>query len=96
MLVEEELNSIVSYNALCELQPVTINGVNLDYKDFGDKEDIDRDKVKGMYGCGNMQFLPYWEVKESTLQKYNITQSEYRQIQKKLECLSFGSCWWCS
>ena len=47
------------------------------------------------YGCGNMQFIPYKEVKQDTLKKYNITEEEYRKIQDRLDCLSFGCCDWC-
>lgn len=94
MLKEEEYNNIRAYLALCELEDCTINGVELDYKDFGDKDDTEPDKAEE-YGCGNMQFIPYEEVKQETLKKYNITEEEYRKIQDKLDCLSFGSCSWC-
>lgn len=94
MLKEEELNNIKSYCALCELCGCEINGVNLDYNDFGEKYDTEPEEAPE-YGCGNMQFIPYFEVKQETLRKYNITEDEYRKIQNKLNCLSFGCCGWC-
>ena len=94
MLKEEELNNIKSYCALCELLPCKINGVDLDYHDFGEKYDTEPEEAEE-YGCGNMQFIPFNEVKQETLVKYNITENEYRKIQDKLDCLSFGGCGWC-
>ncbi len=95
MLREEELNNIKSYNALCELAYCEINNIQLDYKDFGNKHDTKSCK-SSPYCCRNMQFIPYKQVKQKTLQKYNITEDEYRKIQEKLGCLSFGCCDWCS
>lgn len=96
MSFEEELNNIRPYRALCCLPAdVTINGKFLDYTDFGKKEDIDRENAPD-YCCGNMQFIPFEDVKKATLKKYKINETQYRQIQKKLDCLSFGSCGWCS
>lgn len=95
MLKKEELEKIKTLNALCELAPyIKINGVYLDYSDFGDKYDTEEENAEP-YCCENMQFIPFEDVKEETLIKYNITESEYRQIQKKLDCLSFGCCVWC-
>lgn len=94
MLKEEELNNINSYDALCELQSCKINDVNLNYNDFGEKYDTEPEKAEP-YCCANMQFIPFKDVKEETLKKYNITEEEYRLIQEKLDCLSFGCCGWC-
>ncbi len=94
MLKDDELNSIEAMNALCALMPTKINGINLDYNDFGEKYDIDSENAP-MFCCANMQFIPYKEIKQETLDKYNITEQEYRQIQDKLDCLSFGNCGWC-
>lgn len=104
MLKKEELERIKSMDCLCELyltrnehneliRPL-INGVELEYEYFGEKYDTDEENAEP-YGCGNMQFIPFEEVKQETLDKYNITESEYRQIQEKLDCLSFGCCGWC-
>ena len=94
MLKQEELNNIKTYDCLCELLPTKINGVSLDYTDFGEKCDIDEENTLP-YCCADMQFIPYEEIKQETLSKYNITEQEYRQIQEKLNCLSFGCCGWC-
>ena len=40
MLKTKELNSICPYECYCGLQPTKINGVELDYNDFGDNYDI--------------------------------------------------------
>lgn len=94
MLKEEELNEIQSYSALCELPVIEINGVLLEYEDFGEKYDTSPETAEE-YCCGDMQFIPFEEVKQETLKKYNITEEEYRKIQEKLDCLSFGNCGWC-
>lgn len=94
MLKEKELNNIRSFRSYCELEHCEINGVVLDYYDFGDKYDTDTENAEE-YGCGWMKFIPYDEVKQETLKKYNITEDEYRKIQDKLDCLSFGNCGWC-
>lgn len=95
MLNEEELNNIHSFDYYCELEHCEINGVVLDYNDFGDKYDTDIENADE-YCCGCMMFIPYDEVKQETLEKYNITEDEYRKIQDKLDCLSFRECGLCS
>ena len=94
MLKEEELNAIRSLDAFCALVETEINGVILDDEDFGDKVDMDLENAEE-YCCGDMQFIPFEDVKVETLKKYNITEEEYRKIQEKLDCLSFGCCGWC-
>ena len=95
MLKQEELNSIKPMKYLCALEiDVTINGKYLDSSDFGEQEDLNRFEAEP-YGCGDMQFIPYKEVNKDTLEKYNITEEEYRMIQDKLDCLSFGRCGYC-
>lgn len=94
MLKREELDNIKAHECLCTLQYCTINGVVLEYEDFGSKGDMDMGNAEP-YGCGDMQFIPDEEIEESVLCKYNITVEEARQIQDKLQCLSFGKCGWC-
>lgn len=99
----EWLKDIKSYSHLCEIERVLINGVPLNYTDFGIKEDIDKesasyielDSGERIYGCGDMVFIPYKEVKEGVLNKYQIDLPAYRAIQEKLKCLSFGKCDYC-
>ena len=62
MLKKEELEKIKAHNALCELAPyIKINGVTLDYFDFGDKYDTDEENAEP-YCCENMQsaILTVW------------------------------------
>jgi len=106
MLKQEELDGIEAMSALCSLKTIydkendcfispKINGVELQYEDFGEKYDIDEENAEE-YCCGNMQFIPYDYIPDEILKKYNITLEEARLIQKKLDCLSFGCCGWCS
>lgn len=108
MLLQEELDSIKPMVCLCELnierlptgqhKYITINGVILNYKDFGVKEDSapnEANKEDGCY-CGNMVFLPFENIPKNILRKYNITLEEAWKIQDKLSCLSFGNCELCS
>lgn len=77
----------------CYLAIFTINGINAAEDDFGHHIDIDTEAADD-YCCGNMQFIPK-ESTEEVLNKYEITQAEYEQICKELDCLSFGACGWC-
>lgn len=77
----------------CYMRTFEINGIKALQDDFGNQVDTEPDNADE-YCCGNMQFIP----KESTvevLNKYKITQAEYEQICKELDCLSFGFCSWC-
>ena len=96
MLKNKELNAIRSKLDACVLANNTkINDVELDYTDFGKKYDLSPENC-GIYGgCGNMRFVPFTEINPDILKKYNITAQEYKKIQKKLDCLSFGKCSWC-
>ncbi len=92
---KEQINNIKSMGSLCELESgIQINGVELDYEDFGEKYDIDSESAEP-YCCADMQFIPFDEVKKETIDKYDITEKQYREIQEKLDCLSFGCCSWC-
>jgi len=101
MLKKEDLDSIKTYRALpCSLQSGEINGVYLDSNDFGEMEDtrdffIDDDAL-ARWGCSNMHFIPSEEVNQEALERYNITEEEFRKIQDRLECiLDVGTCGWC-
>ena len=94
---------------LCELLEFTVNGIDADYNDFGDKYDDgydddyyhDTEDDEGcdeydVYGCDNMQFHPK-NCTNEILKKYRITEDEYGEICEKLsEKLSFGSCGYCN
>lgn len=79
---------------LCALEKFEINGIKADYEDFGTKEDK-APELAEPYCCGNMRFTPKLATQE-VLDKYKINVSEYNKICDKLDCLSFGSCSWCS
>lgn len=79
---------------LCILDKFEINGIEADYEDFGSKEDR-APELAEPYCCGNMQFIPKLATQD-ILDKYNINVTEYNKICDELQCLSFGSCGWCS
>ncbi len=78
----------------CYMRTFVINGIEALTDDFGTQFDTDPPERDFYYGCGNMQFIPKKSTTE-VLDKYKITQAEYEQICKELDCLSFGSCSWC-
>jgi len=43
------------YGALCNTSLFTINSIEAEYEDFGEKYDRDRENAKD-YCCGDMQF----------------------------------------
>jgi len=83
------------FSCLCTTEVFTINTVIADSDDFGSNVDLGSEFAKD-YCCGDMTFIG----KPSTvtiLDKYSITEEEYRKVIEKLEeGLSFGSCGWCS
>lgn len=83
-----------TYSALCSLSTFTINGIDAEVEDFGRQHDADPDHAED-YCCGDMRFFPK-PATQSVLDKYNINITEYNEICEKLDCLSFGSCGWCS
>lgn len=80
-------------SAYCYLKFFEINGITANEYDFGHHEDIAPEEAEP-YCCGNMQFLPS-EGRKEIFEKYGITEEEYNQICKELDCLSFGCCGWC-
>lgn len=82
------------YSALCALSVFTINNIDAEYEDFGDKYDHCPERAED-YACGNMQFDPKLPT-QTILNKYKITVDEYNEICSELEDkLSFGSCGLC-
>ena len=79
----------------CRLKIFTINGKNADQNDFGYACDHDSGNAEPNT-CSNMQFDFKFITKE-ILDKYNITEEEYRIICYELKCvLREGYCNWCS
>ena len=82
------------YSSYCALREFSINNVEADYSDFGEKEDL-RPDLADNYGCGNMTFTPKLPT-QLILDKYNISVDEYKEICEQLEeKLSFGYCGLC-
>lgn len=83
-----------SYGSLCSLGTFEINGIAAKEEDFGEHHDTNPELAED-YGCYNMKFFAK-EPTPDVLFKYNITESEYDEVCKKLyEELSFGNCGWC-
>ena len=83
------------FSSLCETQEFRINGVNADWKDFGEKEDIALEEAEP-YCCGYMAFIPKLPT-QAILNKYSINVDEYSMICDALhKKLTFGRCGWCS
>jgi hypothetical protein len=83
------------YGSLCSTSIFIINGVKADYRDFGVKDDLDKENAEP-YGCGNMQFIATRPAKPEILEKYSITKPEYELIANQLEAgLSFSQCGLC-
>lgn len=79
---------------LCWATSFSINGIDANPDDFGEKYDHDPDEAED-YGCGDMQFTRNQSTPE-VLAKYGITEEEYAQVAYELEDgLSFGRCGWC-
>lgn len=86
-----ELNLTIAQTYCCA-EVFTINGIEADITDFGDKQN---DNPSRKRGCKNMVF----QRKPSTpaiLQKYNIIEMDYQFVAIELENkLSFRRCNWC-
>ncbi len=82
------------FGSLCATRVFRINDVEANSCDFGEQGDEDAENAED-YACGNMQFVSSGPTKE-IMEKYSITESEYREVSKKLtEGLSFGCCGCC-
>lgn len=89
------IHEIESYGSLCSTKVFTINGIEAEYEDFGDKYDSNPDNAEDG-GCGEMVFEPNEPTKE-ILEKYYIDELEYWTIANKLQdMLSFGTCSACA
>lgn len=86
---------LIIFDSLCSAQEFTINGVEADSDDFGDKYDHDQQGAED-YCCGDMHFYPK-APDPDILRKYKIDELEYWTIANDLESkLSFGNCGLCS
>lgn len=86
---------LVIHNWYCATRFFEINGINASSDDFGYKKDLDEENAED-YCCANMRFIPKPSTQE-ILDKYGITEMEYKKIANELEQkLSFGCCGLCS
>lgn len=92
---DEQIERISSMQYFCALEPIEINGVELNEYDFGYHKDTDPENAPE-YGCGNREFIPSEHIDKEVLKRYGITEKQYRRIQEKLQCLTFGCCSLCS
>lgn len=84
------------HTAFCATALFEINGVPANSDDFGCSYDADPYNAEE-YGCGDRVFESYNEPREGVLEKYRISETEYREICADLEAgLSFGNCGWCA
>lgn len=79
----------------CSLKVFEINDVRADERDFGQTVDLAPYDAPE-YGCGDRSFVPF-EARQSVLDKYSITESEYEKIAEELKtALHFGRCGLCA
>lgn len=83
----------IPFGAMCGLEKFTINDISADYNDFGTLEDIDKDNAED-YGCGDMRFIPKL-AEQRVLDRYRINVDEYKEVCRRLDCLSLGKCGLC-
>jgi hypothetical protein len=83
-----------AYNSICGLKVFRINGLDADYKDFGEMYDAYSDHTKRGC-CGNMVFAPK-RYSKKVLVKYGITPEDYTEVCVQLKNkLSYGLCRLC-
>ena len=81
----------------CELEEFTIDGVKAPKRDFGENKDVLKDTVpEDEYFCMDNQFVPNDGPTDEVLARYNLTTTEYHEVQdtlRKNQCI--GRCGWC-
>lgn len=95
--------NIVPYGALpCEAATFEVNGIKGCKSDFGHNSDVGSfDYEYGPWddenwSCADNQFEPHTDIPDGVLEKYKITEQEYRDIQDKCSSIfSVGGCGWC-
>jgi len=79
----------------CATRKFSINGIDASKDDFGESIDTSAENAPE-YGCGHREFIPNDENMESAMKKYNITASEFYEVQQKLQAeLLVGRCALC-
>lgn len=85
---------VPDYGYPCHAEKFTINGISADKNDFGVGKDTNKGAAEPCC-CDNNEFVPY-PCRPEILEKYNITESEYKEVVTKLsETFYVGFCCWC-
>ena len=82
----------------CELETFAIRGKHANWEDFGTSRDAGTksDPEDWEPVCACMKFFPSSKPKKGVLEKYNITEAEWREICKALkDVLRVGECSMC-
>ena len=87
---------IEPYGALpCEAAVFKIGKIEADKSDFGYNTDFHPEDAED-YACGSNRFEPHDTIPDGVLEKYNLTEAEYRELQSELESQFYvGGCGWC-
>jgi hypothetical protein len=91
------------YGALpCEAKSFEVNGIAGDKSDFGNNTDVGSfdyeydDLADENWACADNQFVSHEQIPDGVLDKYRITEQEYREVQARCEAIfNVGGCGWC-
>jgi hypothetical protein len=88
------------YRALpCEAKSFEVKGITGDKSDFGNNTDVgsfDYEYDDLNWACADNQFVPHEQIPDGVLNKYRITEQEYREVQACCEAIfNVGGCGWC-
>lgn len=87
---------IETYKSLpCRTKAFRVNGIDADINDFGETDDTGRCNVTEC-GCGCMEFVSNNSKMNDAMQRYNVSEDEFHEVQKRLELsLCVGECSLC-
>ena len=73
----------------------TLNGRDVDQRDFITQKDMDPKHRSNEWCCGNMKGTPK-EPSQAICDRFAISPEEFRQVAEDIaERVSFGKCCWC-
>ena len=86
----------------CAAQDFEVNGIAGDKSDFGNNTDVGSfdyeygDLDDENWACADNQFVPHKQIPDGVLNKYRITEQEYREVQSRCEAIfNVGGCGYC-